>query len=191
MAEGLAIEVAAVLDEFTAAQRREAIAQANKQRLTFVRPLGAGQLVCEMVIDEAEDAVAIYEKLARVEAAADRLKAKVDLSDHYSRVLGSVNQIEMQRKKLAEDDVKFRAENAARNANSPRRNPVILNDAQNAALRQHRNSIKTLFENIDETQKAIAECRRILDGEDPFAVVAEQIEERLDRVRGSRDAAAA
>ena len=189
MTTEIATELGALLDEFTAAQRRDAISQANKQRLTFVRPLGTGQIVCEMVVDEAEDAVSIYEKLARVEAAADRLKAKVDLSDHYSRVLGSINQIEMARKKLAEMVVESDAKRASASIN--RRALVPISDADKIAQKQQRDSMKALFENIDETQKAIAECKRILDGEDPFAVVAEQIAERLDRVRGSRGAAAA
>lgn len=185
----LAAEIAAIFEARDAELRAQAIAQTNKQRLTFVRPLGSGQIVCEMVIEEAETAETIYAKLANVEAAADRLKAKVDLSDHYSRVLGSINQIEMARKKLAEMVVESDAKRAAASIN--RRNLVEISDADKIAQRQQRDSIKTLFENIDETQKAIAECKRILDGEDPFEVVAEQIAERLDRVRGSRGAAAA
>ena len=189
MTTEIATELGAILDEYTAAQRRDAIAQANKQRVTFVRPLGSGQIVCEMVVDEGESAVSIYEKLASVEAAADRLKAKHDLIDHYGRVLGNINQIEMARKKLAEMVVESDAKRAAASIN--RRNLVPIADADKAAQKQQSDAIKELFARIDENQKEIAECKRILNGEEPFAVLADQIAERLDKVRGSRGAVAA
>lgn len=184
----LAVEVAAVLDEFTAAQRAQAIGQARLQKLVFARQIGEGQIQFEAVIDETADAGEIYTMLSRVETAADRLKAKVDLSGHYARILNIVSQIEMSRKKLAEDAVKFDAQNAVRSAG--RRIPIARTEQQNTALQQHGEAIREGFDRIAETEKAIAECRRILDGEEPFAVLAEQIAERLDSVRGSRAAAA-
>lgn len=185
----LATEVAAVLDEFAAAQRRDALDKARLQKIIFARQIGEGQLQFEAVIEDSADAAEIYAMLARVETAADRLKAKVDLSGHYARLLNHCGQIEMARKKLAEDTVDFEARNAAANAN--RRVAIRMTDAQSAALKQHRDGIRDCWERIEETQKAIAECRRVLDGEDPFAVLADQIAQRLDGLRGSRPAAAA
>lgn len=185
----LAAEIAAIFEARDAELRAQALAQTNKQRLTFVRPLGSGQIVCEMVVDEGESAETIYEKLASVEAAADRLKAKHDLSDHYGRMLGNINQIEMARKKLAEMVVESDAKRAAASLN--RRNLVPIADADKAAQKQQADAIKELFARIDENQKDIAECKRILDGEEPFAVLADLIAERLDKVRGSRGAVAA
>lgn len=184
----LAIEVAAVLDEFAATQRAQGVAQARLQKIIFARQIGEGQVQFEAVIDEAAEATEIYQTLARIDAAADRLKAKHDLSDHYGRLLNICGQIELSAKKAAEDEVEFQAKNAARNAG--KRIAIVMTDQQTAALKQHRDAIRDGFERIAELQKAIAECRRVLDGEDPFSVLDGQIAGRLDKLRGSRPAAA-
>jgi hypothetical protein len=188
MTENLAVEVAAVLEEFSAAERARGVTAARMQKLVFQRQVGEGAIVFEAVIDETADAKEIYAMLERVEAAADRLKAKVDLSGHYGRILNNIALIEQARKRLAEETVEYEANNAAANRN--RRTPIILTDAQSSNLKQHRTAIKDCFDKIEETQKAISECRRVLDGDDPFQVLSDQIAERLDAVRGSRSAAA-
>jgi len=124
--------------------------------------------------------------LSKVEAASDRLKAKIDLTEHYSRILNIVSQIEMAEVKKVEDAREFMRKNAMQR----RREAVEMSESQKSTLRQHEIGIKDCFARIAETEKAISECKRVLDGEDPFAVLADQIAERLDKVRGSRAAAA-
>lgn len=185
----LAVEVAAVLDEFVASQRRQALSDARLQKLVFQRQVGEGAIISEFVIDEQADAAEIYARLARVETAADRLKAKVDLSLHFGTILNKCGVIDMARKKYAADRVEFEAKNAAQDA-TRRVKRVGLTDQQQATLKNQLDTIKGEWEKIEETQKAIAECQRILAGEDPFQVLADQIDRRLDELRGSRPAAA-
>ena len=185
----LATEVAAVLEEFVAAQRAQAVGQARLQKIILARQIGEGQLQFEAVIEEGATAAEIYDMISRVESAADRLKAKVELSGHYGRMLNIAGQIEITIRKAAEDRVTFEAHNAA--ANAHRRIAVTMTKAQGAALEQHAANLKDCWQRIEETEKAIAECRRILEGEEPFSVLADQVGARLDKLRGARLEAAA
>ena len=183
------VEFTAVLDEFAANQRRQGIEGARLQKIVFARQIGEGQIQFEAVIDETAEAPEIYKMLARVEAAADRMKAKVDLSGHYGRILNNCALIEQATKKYAEMMVSADAIRAVDSIG--KRRLQEHRDQDKAALRQQKESIKDCWEKIDETQKAIDECLRILGGEDPFVVLADQIAKRLDALRGSRSAAAA
>lgn len=184
------VKFAAILDEFAAGQRKLALSETRKQRLTMMRGVGEGcQVSFETVIDEGTEPAEIYKILDAVDQALSRLKAKSDLSDHYFRMLNDCGQIEMTQKKLASEQLTFEAENAVRNAN--RRVAVTLTSGQRVALDNYRQSIRDLFERLAEKQKAAAECRRILDGEDPFRVLDDQIRERIAQLRGGSAAAAA
>ena len=184
------VEFTAVLDEFAANQRRQGIEGARLQKIVFARQIGEGQIQFEAVIDETAEAPEIYKMLARVEAAADRMKAKVDLSGHYGRILNNCALIEQARKKHAEMSVRANAMRAADSIG--KRRLVEIRDADKAALQQQEDSIDDCWEKIEETQKAIDECLRVLDGQDPFVVLSDQIAKRLDALpRRRRPAAAA
>ena len=183
------VEFTAVLDEFAANQRRQGIEGARLQKIVYARQIGEGQIQFEAVIDETAEAPEISKMLARIEAAADRLKAKVDLSGHYMRVLMAAGQIEMATKKYAEMMVSADAYRAADSIG--KRRLQEHRDQDKAALKQQKDAIKDCWEKIEENQQAIEECKRILEGEDPFEVLADQIAKRLDALRGSRSAAAA
>ena len=183
------VEFTAVLDEFAANQRRQGIEGARLQKIVFARQIGEGQIQFEAVIDETAEAPEIFKMLARIEAAADRMKAKVDLSGHYGRILNNCGQIEMAQKKLAEMMVSADAKRAA--ASVGRRQLVAVSDADKAGFRQQEDAIKDCRDKIEETQKAIDECLRILDGEDPFVVLADQIAKRLRELKGIRFSTAA
>jgi uncharacterized membrane-anchored protein YhcB (DUF1043 family) len=182
------IRFAAVLDEFVAAQREQALVQTKRQRITVTRPVGDMHVQFETLVDESASPAEIFDVLAPLDTALDRLKAKVDLSSHYERMANLCGQIEMSAHKLATDRAKFQADNEARNER--RRTPIVLTQPQRTALDQHRQAITDSFERIAELKKAAAECRQIIGGEDPFAVLDRQIEERLDRLRGARPDAA-
>jgi hypothetical protein len=183
-----AAEIAEILTAFTEEQRRAALNQHRWRKITVARVVGDTQIQCETVVDEQAGATEIFEALAPLDAAIDRLKAKSDLSDHYGRIASCLNEIEMSVKALARDTHRFQADNAMRN--QTRRNPITYTEAQKANLTQHRESIKERFERIEELQASARETLRIVDGEDPFAVVAEQLAKRLDAVRGERQDAA-
>lgn len=182
----LAVEVAAVLDEFAASQRALALDQAKKQRLTVMRSIGehGGQVSFETMIDEGASADEIYQLIAPLDGALDRLKAKSDLSDHYFRILNKCGEIEQATHKLAEDQVTFSAQNRERNK-SRRVETVGMTPPQRATIDGHRTTIRDGFARIEELWKAVAECRRILGGEDPFQVLDEQVRTRVDKLRGA------
>lgn len=182
----LAVEVAAVLDEFAAAQRAQALDQAKRQRITVVRSIGehGGQVHFETVIDEGASADEIFRLIAPLDGALDRLKAKSDLSDHYFRILNKCGEIEQAMHKAAEDQVTFSAQNRERNK-SRRVEVVGMTAPQRATLDGHRTSIRAGMARIDELWKAVAECRRILGGEDPFQVLDEQVKTRVEKLRGT------
>lgn len=183
------VRFAAVLDQFSAQQRELALGQARKQRISIVRNVGQiCQITYETVVDEGASSAEIFGLLEPIDGAIDRLKAKSDLSDHYNLSLNDCGQIEMTAKRLAGLRIQFAAENARRGQN--RRIEVGLSPTQQTSLDEARRTIRDLFEKIEERKLAIAECRRVLDGEDPFKILGEQIDKRLDALRGNRADAA-
>jgi hypothetical protein len=183
-----AAEIAEILTAFTEEQRRAALNQHRWRKITVARVVGDTQIQCETVVDQEASATEIFEALAPLDAAIDRLKAKSDLSDHYGRIASCLNEIEMSAKAHARDRHEFSVKNAK--SNQQKRIDVGLTAQQNLALQHHRDSIKERFARIEELQASARETMRIVGGEDPFAVVAEQIAKRLDAVRGERQDAA-
>lgn len=182
------IKFTAVLDEFAAAQRQQGLFQVKRQRLIVTRSVGDMQVQFETLVDEGSSPGEIFDALAPLDGALDRLKAKVDLASHYERMGNLCGQIEMSMHKLAADRAKFAAENELRNQS--RRQAVVLTTAQRAALDQHREAVRDGFGRLEELQKAAAECQRIIEGESLFAVLDAQIAARLDGLRGARPDAA-
>jgi hypothetical protein len=183
------IRFAAVLDQFSAQQRELALTQTRKQRISIVRNIGQiCQVTYETVVEEGAPAEEIFRLLEPIDGAIDRLKAKSDLNDHYIHSANDCGQIEMAVKRLAGLRIQFAAENARRGQN--RRQEVGLSPTQQTSLDEQRRTIRDLFEKIEERKLAILECRRVLGGEDPFKILDEQIEKRLDALRGNRADAA-
>jgi hypothetical protein len=182
------VEIAEILTAFTEEQRRAALNQHRWRKITVARVVGDTQIQCETVVDEAASAAEIFMALSPLDAAIDRLKAKSDLSDHYGRIASCLNEIEMSVKALARDRHGFATRNAQSNAR--RRTEVGLTAQQELALNQHRDSIRERFERVDALYASVRETLRIVGGEDPFVVVAEQLASKLDTLRGERQAAA-
>jgi hypothetical protein len=179
---------AGILEEFAVAQRQAALGETRKQRLTVSRHVGDMNIAYDMVVDEGSTSADIFSILAPLDSAIDRLKAKADLSDCYVQMANHVGQIEMSMKKMLAERDEYRKANAERNER--RREPIGLTSTQSANLSAHRVSIDDCFARIEELKRAAAECRRVLGGEDPFAVLDEQITKRLDLLRGARQDAA-
>lgn len=184
----LAIEVAAVLEEFSANQRAQGIAQARLQKIVFARQVGDGQVQFEAVIDETADASEIYTMLNRIDAASNRLKAARDLECHYDRLLNLCNQIEMSQNALSSDQARFRAENAKRNSGKREAQPMPA--SHQVILDQHETAIRDAWAKIDDLMKAVTECRRVIGGADQTEVMGQQVRKRVDELRGSRLAVA-
>jgi hypothetical protein len=183
------LRFAALLDQFAAEQRALALTQTAKQKITIVRNIGQiCQVNYETVIEQGAPAEEIFRLLEPIDSAIDRLKAKSDLSDHYNHSANDCGQIEMAVRRLAGLRIQFAAENTRRGQN--RRQEVGLSATQQTSLDEARRTIRDLFEKIEERKLAIAECRRVLGGEDPFKILDEQIEKRLDALRGNRADAA-
>jgi hypothetical protein len=187
--DDLVVKFIAVLDEFARGERERALAQAKRQRLVVTHPIADGQMQFETLVDEGASAAEIFEVLAPLEGAIDRLKAQAELVLHYGAMLNQCGLIEQAVEKLRDDGEKFQRENAQRNAGH-RVQRVGLTDAQHAGLDQHRGNIRLGFERIEEARKAAAECLRVLEGESRFSVLDEQIAARLDALRGQRPDAA-
>jgi hypothetical protein len=179
---------AGVLETFVATQRMAAIGETRKQRIMVARHVGDQNVSYEVVVDEGVDAKEIFRIIEPLDGAIDRLKAKAELSDHYVRIANACNLIETATKKLIEMREDYRKTNAERNAN--RRSPIIFTAQQAAGMEGQVSSIKDLWAQIAGHQEAAAECRRVLDGEDPFGVIEGQIAKRLDALRGARPDAA-
>lgn len=149
--------------------------------LHYVRQVGEAQISCEIGLDEDhEGAEAIFRTLAEIDAAADRMKAKADLASHYARLLNIFGQIEMSRKALETDTVRFETENATRYEG--RRVPGGLTDQQMAALEAHRAAIRDGHTRIADVQAAIVEARSVLEGDDLFVVMSEKVAAGLEKL---------
>lgn len=189
MSEDDLVRFAAILDEFTAAQRRAALGEARKQRITIVRNIGQiCQVTYETVIDEGASGEEIFALLAPIDQALDRLKAKSDLSDQYNLALNDCGEIEVASKKLAAMRVEYDATNTQHNA-SRRTARVGLTSQQVGSLNEQRKSINTFFERIEERKRVAAECLSVLQGSDPFDLLRQKLDDRVDALRGSREAA--
>jgi hypothetical protein len=173
---------AAILDEFAAAQRRLGLDEVKKQRLMVARHVGDMNVTFEAVVDEGTSADEIYNILAPLDGAIDRLKAKADLSDHYVRIANACNAIESATAKLGSMREEYRQKNEG-DTLSGRRSPRLLNAQQAAALDGQANSIKDMFQQIEAHRQAAAECRAVLGGADPFQVLDKQVNERLAALR--------
>jgi multidrug resistance efflux pump len=157
--------------------------------LHYVRQVGEAQISCEIGMDEDhEGSEAIFRTIAEIDAAVDRMKAKADLASHYARLLNIFGQIEMSRKALETDTVRFETENATRYEG--RRMPGGLTDQQMTAIEQHRVAIREGHARIADVQAAIVEARRVLEGEDLFAVMSQKVTEGLEKLMVRRPAAA-
>jgi len=179
---------AAVLEEFAAAERARALTETRKQRIGVVRHVGDQNVTFEIVVDEGSSAADIFDILAPIDGAIDRLKAKTDMLEHYTRMADDLGLIEMTQKKMATTVAEFRRQNDARNEN--RRHPIVWTQTQAAAIDNFRDTIKDCFESIEGKRAAVERCRRILGGEPRVNVLDEQIEARLDQLRGARQDAA-
>jgi len=180
------IKFAAILDEFAASQRALALTQTNKQRITLRRNVASNcEIVLEKVLDADASAAELYQAIEPVSGAIDRLANFVEMRSWYDRLAEAVNMLTVQVKTLAEDQVTIQSENEERNRS--RRVPgvpVVVGKLQRAKLDNHRTSIRALNANIDTYKKEIANCRRVIGGEDPFMVLDEKIELNLGKLRG-------
>jgi hypothetical protein len=179
---------AAVLEEFAAAERARALTETRKQRISVARHVGDQNIAFEIVVDEGSSAAEIFDLMAPIDSAIDRLKAKADLSDHYREILNLTGRIEVSINKIAAERAEYEKANAKRNLQ--RREPITYTDAQLRNIEASQSAIRENFEKIAEQRKCVAECLRILAGENPFEVLDEQITTRLDRLRGVRQDAA-
>lgn len=183
------VKFGAILDEFAAAQRSLALTQVKRQRITVMRRVGDMTISFETLVDEGADADEIFGLLAPLDVAVDRLQAKANLSDHYGNMLNACGEIDLTVRRMAADRAEYEDRNRRRNVG--RRTELVgLSAEQQQKLTQARDTIRQKFERIEELKKAAAECRRVLAGEDPFAVLDDQINTRIDALRGQRPEAA-
>jgi len=179
------IKFAAILDEFAASQRALALTQTNKQRITLRRNVASNcEIVLEKVLDADASAAELYQAIEPVSGAIDRLANFVEMRSWYDRLAEAVNMLTVEIKTLAADQVTIQSENEERNRD--RRVPKLhrASLADRVKLDNHRTSIRSLNADIDTYKKEIANCRRVIGGEDPFAVLDEKIETNLGKLRG-------
>jgi hypothetical protein len=150
--------------------------------LNYTRQVGDAQVSCQIGLDEGHGgAKEIFETLAEIDAAADRMKAKADLAGHYARLLNLFGQIEMSHKALDTDGARFEAENRVRSEG--RRSDVGMTTQQRAALDHHRDAIRDGHARIADVQAAIAEAERVFNGDDPLEVMAQKVAEEFEELR--------
>ena len=179
------IKFAAILDEFAASQRALALTQTNKQRITLRRNVASNcEIVLEKVLDADASAAELYQAIEPVSGAIDRLANFVEMRSWYDRLAEAVNMLTVEIKTLAADQVTIQSENEERNRD--RRVPKLHRaaHADRVKLDNHRTSIRSLNADIDTYKKEIANCRRVIGGEDPFMVLDEKIELNLGKLRG-------
>ena len=178
--------IAALFHDFASTQREVLIAQSRKQKITIVRNIGqVCQCTFETVVDEGTDTEEIYQLLAPIDAALDRIKAKSDLSDHFYRAMNKLSEIDMATQKLVAQRALFVERNAL-HSQGRRREQVGLTEAQQKELLANRQNIIGLWETVEDTQRAANETQRVIDGENPIVILREQIAKRIDELRASR-----
>jgi hypothetical protein len=149
--------------------------------LQYVRQVGEAQISCQIGLEEDASPEAVFEAIAKVDAAADRMKAKADLVSHYARLLNIFGQIEMSQKALEADTLRFETENAARSEG--RRRDVDMTIQQQLALKAHVDATRDAHARIADVQAAIVEASRVLDGENQFKVMLEKVAEGLEKLK--------
>ena len=184
-----ASEVAALLQEFAAAQREHALTQTKRQRIMVQRTIGDMQVSFESLVDEGASPQEIFAVLEPLDGALDRMQAKAFLSAQYNSILNKCGKIEAAAKDLQTHRVSYETANALRNTNR-RVERVGLTVEQDKALKVIRDDIVKLWQDIAEGEKAAAETLRIFEGEDPFVVQRDQMRARIDELRVTRQDAA-
>ena len=184
-----ASEVAALLQEFAAAQREHALTQTKRQRIVVRRTIGDMEVTFESLVDEGSSPKEIFAVLEPLDGALDRLQAKAFLSAHYNSILNKCDKIEIASKDLQAHRISYEEANALRNTNR-RIERVGLTPEQSKSLKVIRDDIFKLWGEIAGCEKAAAETLRIFEGEDPFVVQRDQVRERIDELRVTRQDAA-
>jgi len=189
------VEFTAVLDEFAANQRRQALAENKRQKITYVRQIegkagmSGSQIVTEFVVEDGADSEEIFGRLVNVDAATDRLRAKVDLAGHYGQMLNKCGAIEIAERELRGALESYAVQNVAHNK-SRRIERVGLTERQKQEIADRRSRIRADLTAIDEVKRAAEECRRVLNGKDPFVVLNDEVERRLRLLRADDRAVA-
>jgi len=189
------IEFGAILDQFVATQRAQVLTEQKRIKITYVRQIegkagmSGSQIVTDMVIEEGATQAEIFDRLSAIDAAADRLRAKAELAGHYGQMLNKCGAIEVGESELRKAIETYAAQNVAHNTRR-RVERVGLTERQESEIRDRRVRIRQDLEAIEEAKRAAAECRRVLDGEDPFAVLSDEVERRLRILRADGRAAA-
>jgi anti-sigma28 factor (negative regulator of flagellin synthesis) len=182
-------EIAEILAAYTEEQRRAALNQNRWRRITLAWAIGDMKIQCETVVDEQASDAEIYASMAPFDAAVDRLQARAEVVANYETIASCVGQIEVSAKARARDRYEFARKNQQQNIN--RRNEIVgLTAQQNSMLSVHGEAMRANFERIEELRATIAQLMRVVDGDDPIAVKARHIDERLDALRGERQDAA-
>ena len=185
------IKFTAVLDAFVAAQRQAALtaAEPKKQRITLSRHIGDTGAVIDLVVEEGSLPEEVFASFMPIDKALDRYKAKMDLATWLGRLDDAVRLLDQALTKRTEMLGEYRQVNDRRNDN--RRNPILFTDAQSSSLKNQQTTIDGLNEQIEGHKQKIVDCKRVLvEGLDEADVYEARINERLDRLRGSRPDAA-
>jgi hypothetical protein len=155
------------------------MAEEKLHRVTLTRQFSNGaQFQLEAFVSETASAEEIHAIVARGEAVAARLRAKEELAIHLGRMDGLADQIEM----LIRQSVEEWPQMGGRGV------PMPMSSAQASAARQTGDDLRVCWAQLAGLERAAAECRRMIDGEDPHAVLQKRITGRLDKLRcGSAD----
>jgi Zn-dependent M32 family carboxypeptidase len=188
MPEEELVKFAAILDEFAAAQRRQALDQARKERITITRPIGNAHAQVELVVDEHTSSQDIWQLIAPIESALERLNAKNQMETWLESALADARTIDVGQGELRQLRADYEEVNTI--ASIGRRLAPQLTSAQKSTLSNQRKSILDTFEKIDEKRERVARWRRVFNGEEHAQILEEELDAMLDELRGARPAAA-
>lgn len=162
-------EVAAVLEAFSEEQRRRALDETRRIRMTLTRNIGpATQIGFETVFDQIADKAEIDMLLDRMLAAAERQEAAHDLLGHHMHLAMKQHELQGKMKDLVQIQEQFKQENEI--ASTGRRTSIGMSKQQRAALDQRRKEIEEIKDSLDLRRATMEECRRVLAGETKLAV---------------------
>jgi hypothetical protein len=187
--DGDVVKFAAVLDEFVAAQRAQAIGETRKQRIMWSRTIGGGgnNVSFEAVVDDTAEPAELNALLDKMANAGDRQEARAMLDISMRQLRLDLGTLEREKAGYAKHYQDITEQNMAASQN--RRREVTFTKSQTQELERMRTSLREAEAAIEERRLLNDECKRIIAGQSRIEAV-EETQRQREAQAAARPAAA-
>lgn len=156
-------EIAALFEAFSEEQRRRALDETRRTRITLTRAVSSGfQIGFETVVEQDAEKSEIDTLLDRMVGAAERQEAAAQLEQDYASLAVDQGILAAKIKDLARRQEEFRLDNET--ASHGRRGAVVLSKQQRANLDQMRMDIEGTRDQVARRRERMDICRQVIRG---------------------------